>query len=268
MTPATRTPSAGSRSIDPRIRQRRLSVHRSRVRRRLRWTLAALVTVAVLVGVVAVLHTPPFSARVVTVTGAHPRTSDAAIVDAAGLSHHPALISVDPGATAARVEALPFIAAARVRRHWPDGVEIAVTERVPAVQMAGPGASWSVLDAAGRTLEITPAPVPGLRTLVVRTPTGVVAPAPVGGSLAPAAGGGLLVARTLPTAFSAQVDSITVAPDGTTSLVVDSGITVLLGPATDLTAKYEDVSSIIAHGALRATSTIDVTVPQSPTVGG
>jgi UDP-N-acetylmuramate dehydrogenase len=42
-----------------------------------------------------------------------------------------------------------FIATAQVERHWPDGVTIAVTERVPTVTvMAGPGAAWSVLDGA------------------------------------------------------------------------------------------------------------------------
>ena len=68
-----------------------------------------------------------------TVSGAHPHTSEAAIVAAAGLGRHPALISVEPGAAAARIEALPFIATARVQRHWPDGVGITVTERVPTV---------------------------------------------------------------------------------------------------------------------------------------
>jgi cell division protein FtsQ len=256
------------RAIDPRIRQRRVSVRRSQGRRRLRWVIAGVVAAAVVVGGLALLHTPLFAARVVTVTGTHPHTSDAAILAAAGLSGHPALISVSPGATAARVERLPYIGSATVRRQWPDGIRISVTERAPAVQMPGPGTSWSVLDAAGRTVEISPHQVPDLRTFLVQAPTGLLQPPPVGGSLPVGASSGMRVSRTLPLAFSGQVDAVIEAPDTTVSLKLNSGIRVLLGTATDLTAKYNDVAAIIAHGSLHPTSTIDVTVPESPTVGG
>ncbi len=267
-TPPVPPPVDELASIDPRFRQRRADIQRSRGRRRLWWIVVVVAASSLVVGIVGLLHTPMFSARVVTVTGAHPHTSSAAIVAAAGLDHQPPLISTDPGATARRVEALPFIAGAVVHRHWPDGVQIAVTERVPVVQMAGPGASWSTLDGHGRTLQVGPGPLPGLTVLVVRTARGVVAPAPLGGSVPPEAGPALAVSRTLPPAFASQVRSVSVAPDSTIRLALDSGITVLFGTGTDLPTKYEDVAAILAHASLHPTSTIDVTVPQSPTVGG
>jgi cell division protein FtsQ len=268
MTPTVRSSTDELAPIDPRIRQRRVAVERSRGRRRLLWILGVVVALCLVTGVVALLHTPLFSAQVVTVTGTHPHTSSTAIVAAAGLAHHPPLISTDPGATAARVEALPFIATAQVRRHWPDGIQIAVTERVPAVQMAGPGASWSTLDGYGRTLQVQPARLPGLAVFAVHAPGRVIPPSAVGGSLPASASAGLAVARTLPPAFSAQVVSVTVAADATISMALNSGITVLLGTATDLPTKYEDVAAILAHGSLHSTSTVDVTVPQSPAVSG
>jgi cell division protein FtsQ len=254
--------------VDPRIRQRRASVQRSRGRRRLHWIVAALVVVVLAVGAVALLHTPWFRVRVVTVTGSHPHTPTAAIIAASGLDGHPPLVDVPTGATAAKVAALPFIASAQVRRHWPDGVAIAVTERVPTVTMSGPGPVWSVLDSQGRTLETVPSRPPGLVLLVVHAATGPVLPAAVGATLAPTGAAGLAVCRTLPPAFAAQVLSVTVAGDGTVSLALNSGITVLLGTGDDLPAKYEDVAAIIAHADLRGATTIDVTVPQSPTVSG
>ena len=45
-----------------------------------------------------------------------------------------------------------------------------------------------------------------------------------------------------------------------------SGLVVLLGTVSNLPAKYEDVAAIIANAPLRGAHTIDVTVPQSPTV--
>jgi hypothetical protein len=58
-----------------------------------------------------------------------------------------------------------------------------------------------------------------------------------------------------------------VAPDATVTLGLTSGLVVLLGTVSNLTAKYEDVAAIIAHASLHGAHTIDVTVPQSPTVG-
>ena len=265
---AVRPPSEKRGTIDPRIRQRRVEVARRRGRRRLRWIAAALAAVILAAVGLAVLHTPWFSARVVTVKGSHLHTSTAAILGAAGLGGHPPLVSVDPGATAARVEALPFVASAAIQRRWPDHVVITVKERTPVVQMAGPPSHWSTLDGEGRTLEVRPAPTPSLAVLIVHAPWGPVPPGAVGGTLPAAAEPGLTVARTLPGAFVAQVVSVTVAPDGTVSLALDSGITVRIGTATDLGAKYEDVAAIIAHASLRGATAIDVTVPQSPTVTG
>ena len=224
----------GRPSIDPRIRQRRADVQRRKGRRRLRWIVGVLVVVALAAVAAVLLHTPWFSARVVTVTGVHPNTSQAAIVDAAGLQHRPPLISVDPGATAARVEALPFIATAQVHRHWPDGVAIAVTERVPVATMAGPGASWSVLDGYGRTLAVRPTRPAGLPVLAVHTGAPWSRRRRWAEPWAPPARTPLTVCRTLPPAFSAQVISVTGAPDGTVSLALNSGITVLFGTDDDL----------------------------------
>ncbi len=252
--------------IDPRIRQRRVAIRRDEGRRRLRAVAGVVAAVALVVAGWALLHTPPFSARVVTVTGSHPHTTTAAIVAAAGLEHAPPLVSVNTGAVAAKVETLPFIATAQVGRHWPDGLTIAVTERVPAVAMAGPRTAWTVLDGAGRALEVLPTQPAGVLVLVVHTAAGSLPPPGIGATLPSDARPGLVVGRSLPPAFSAQVVSVTTAPDGTMDLALNSGITVHLGTNSDLAAKYEDVAAIIAHGSLQGKTTIDVSVPQSPIV--
>ena len=56
------------------------------------------------------------------------------------------------------------------------------------------------------------------------------------------------------------------AVDGTVSLGLNSGLVVLMGTGSDLPAKYEDIAAIIANAPLHGAHTIDVTVPQSPTV--
>ncbi len=267
MSADRKPPPPPTPAIDPRIRQRRVAVRRGMGRRRLRWVLAGVVVVVVVVGGLLALHTSPFTTRVVVVTGPHPHTPTDTIVAAAGLSHRIPLIDVNPGASAARIEALPYVASATVSRHWPDGVGIAVTERVGVAVMAGPATSWSVVDAAGRTLAVQAARPPGPVQLVVQAPRGILAPAPVGGTLPAAAEPGLGVAASLPVAFAAQVTSVTVAPAGTVDLALTSGLTVDLGTATDLRTKYEDVAAIIAHASLRGKKVIDVSVPDAPAVG-
>jgi cell division protein FtsQ len=253
--------------IDPRIRERRLAVRRKQGRRRLRWVVGLVAVVVLFVVGWALLHTGMFSARVITVSGNHPNTSTSAIVAAAGLDGHPPLVSIDPGPSATRVEALPFVATAQVERDWPDGVTVSVTERVPMVMMAGPGTAWSVLDSHGRTLEVLLSQPPGLPELAVYGPRGGVTPPPIGGTLPSGAAAGLAVSRSLPRAFAAQVVSVTQEPDRTLVLGLNSGIAVSLGTDTELNAKYEDVAAIIAHASLVGATTIDVSVPQSPTVG-
>jgi cell division protein FtsQ len=256
--------------IDPRIRARRLDIARRAGRRRLAWVAGAAGAVAVVVLAIALLHTPWMSAQVVTVDGRHPHTPTTAIEAAARLGGRPPLIDLDPGAVAARVERLPYISAAEVHRQWPDGVRITVTERVPAVQMAGPGAGWSVLDAAGRTLGLVPGRAPELPQLVVYGPSGAAAAAPPVGRAVSGRGAlaALAVCRTLPPAFAGQVLAVAGNADATVTLHLNSGLTVLLGTTNDLAAKYEDVAAIIAHAPLGGAKIIDVTVPQSPTVSG
>ena len=103
--------------------------------------------------------------------------------------------------------------------------------------------------------------------LAVRDAKGApVAPARLGAPTDASALPGLQVARTLPAAFSAQVTQVVGNPDGTVDLALNSGLTVLLGRDGNLHAKYEDVAAIIAGAPLHGAKTIDVTVPQSPTV--
>lgn len=228
--------------------------------------IAAVVVVVVLGGGFALLHTSLFAARVVTVTGTHPHTTTADIVTAAGLSNRPLMINVNAGAAEARLTALPFIRTAQVTRHWPDGVQVTVSERVPVAVMAGPSGSWAELDATGRILAVQPARPPGLVQLLVTAKAGAVAPGRAGRVLPSLAASGLQVCQTLPLAFSAQVVSVSVAPDATVDLALNSGLTVVMGTTADLTVKYQDVASIIAHASLQGMKTIDVTVPGAPTV--
>ena len=251
---------AGSR-MDPRISARRSAVSRQQGRRRLHILVGALVLTLLLIGGWFLVHSPLFSARSITVTGDVHETA-AQVVAAAGLADHPPLLAINRGAAAARIERLPWVSSATVTVSWPDGVHIAVTEEIPRLVIAAPGNTWAVVSADGRVLQVTSgARPPGLLILSVPVPPGAS-----GSLLSPKDEAGLKVATTLPLSFSAQVTVVTVEPGGWVQLSMTTPIAVNIGSASQLTAKYEDVSSVLAGATLHAGDVIDVSVPDAVTI--
>jgi cell division septal protein FtsQ len=233
---------------------------RAQGRRRLRILVVGLVGTALVVGAWFLLHSPLFSARAVTVTGNVHETA-AQVVAQAGLAGEPPLIDVNGGGAAARIEQLPWVASAVVHVSWPDGVQIVVTEETPRLVVSEPGGRWASLSADGRVLGVSAARPPGLLLLTVPQP-----PGPPGTDLPSRNEVGLRVASTLPASFAAQVTGVTVEPAGWVRLSMTTPIAVDVGTATELPAKYEDVSSILAGATLHNGDVIDVSVPDAPTV--
>jgi len=59
---------------------------------------------------------------------------------------------------------------------------------------------------------------------------------------------------------------VTVEPRGWVQLAMTTPVMVDIGSASQLTEKYEDVSSILAGATLHNGDVIDVSVPDAPTV--
>ena len=150
---ALRAAAAPGAALDPRISARRTAVMREHGRRRLRVVVIGLAATACLVGAWFLLHTPLFSARSITVFGNVHET--AAQVEAqAALADHPPLLDVDAGATATRIEQLPWVRTAAVHVSWPDGVQITVTEETPRFVVSAPGGGWDSLSSDGRARRV------------------------------------------------------------------------------------------------------------------
>lgn len=248
--------------MDPRIRARRVAVTRQHGRRRLWAALSAVALVALGAGTWFLLHSAVFSARVVTVIGATHETA-AQVEAAGGLSVHPPLLDVSTAAVAEKIEALPWVQTARVTLHWPDGVRIAITERTPRLTAPEAGGQWAELSADGRVLATVPARPAGLMLFDAPAPVG-----PPGSALGASADAGLDVAATLPASFAAQVTEVKVEPGGWVQLALTTPVVVDIGSASQLHAKYEDVTAILAGAPLTVGDVIDVSVPKAPTVTG
>ena len=210
------------------------------------------------------LHSPLFSARSVTVTGNVHET--AAQVEAqAGLAGHPPLLDVNTGARRRGDRAAALGALGLGHVSWPDGVHIVVAERGARTSSCSePGGQLGDAERGRPGAGRRTARPPGLHP-ARRCPQAPGAPGSVG--LRPGRAG-LRVASTLPPSFAAQVTAVTVEPAGWVQLAMTTPILVDIGTATQLTAKYEDVTSILAGATLHNGDVIDVSVPDAPTVTG
>ena len=146
--------------VDPRMRSRRIGVRREAGRRRLQRLTLVLAAVALVVLGLAALRSPLLDVDRVTVAGTR-ETAPAEVRRVAGVERGDPLVGVDTGAIARRVEALPWVARARVSRSWPSTLTVRVTERTPVAQVRINAQRVAMVDAGGRVLvfrAVTPAP--------------------------------------------------------------------------------------------------------------
>lgn len=235
---AVPTSAASTRGIEPRIRQRRIGVNRSRNRRRI-WWLAALALVAVVViGVLALLGSSLFAVDQVSVTGAvytDRQVLDEVIEDLTGM---PVLL-VDPAEVEARIEEIPWVDDARVTTSFPDSASIEIRERTPVAAMAGADGLVRVIDVDGRVLALVDGQ-PVALVWIEGPGTLDVAPgqfASIGYSSAAS-----LVTKLTPD-IRTRVQSMLVTPDGADLVLVLSGdrgpIEVRFGSALGENAQIE-----------------------------
>lgn len=121
-----------------RLRARRREVRLAALRRWARRTTAGVIVSGVLAGGVAVASSSLFGLEGVDVTGAR-RVTPARVRAAAGLRAGASVLRLDLGRARARVEALPEVRSATVRRAGALRVRITVVERTPAVGVRAAG---------------------------------------------------------------------------------------------------------------------------------
>jgi cell division protein FtsQ len=245
---------------DARIAERRSDVRRAARHRRLAGLGALAVVVALVVSAFAALHSPLFAARHVTVTGAdHERA--AAVLAAAGIEGHPPLIDISTARAASGIDQLAWVASATVSRRWPESLAIAVTERTAVGAVALRPGGVALVDASGRVL-----------ARAGRAPTGLMLVTGVGA--VPAPGGGLgragaavtNLAAAIPSSLRPTIASVgRSAADGLT-LRLSGGTIVLIGPPSELGAKFVALATLLAnaHASLLSAHVADLRVPTSP----
>lgn len=257
---STRTPRspAARKTIDPRIRDRRVTVKRAAGRRRLRWFVAAVVLGCLAAVAWLVVHSPLLDVERVHITGAQ-QASAAEVRRAAGVHRGDPLLFVDTGAVSARVERVPWIDHARVDRRFSGDVDIHVTERRPVAWARRTPDLVALVDAQGRVLADTPSPPGDLPEL-----SGLTRVPRAGHDVAPA--GTARVLAQLPPELGLQTAQV-VTQGAAVTLVLRQGPQVRLGTPDHVAGKSSSALAVLRATAGAPPGYIDVRVPSAPVTG-
>jgi cell division protein FtsQ len=246
---------------------RRESVTNIDARPRRRWTglvkfsLVAVLLVATLaVAGEWVLRQSYFRVQHVTFVGVRHEPLSL-VLAASGLEAHPTMLDVNATTVKANLAQFAWIDAVHLTKHWPNTVVVSVHESTAVAVAFNNRHVLQYVDRDGRDLGVAPLHVnlPTLRYLHPRNATW-----PYGRAGRSAAS----VAAQLPPAFSAQVSIVTEDDHGVVSLRMTTPVTFILGPATQLHAKFVAIASVIATSTLRPGDVVDATVPGELAVTG
>ncbi len=246
-----RTDGAERVRIDPRIRERRIEVIRQAGRRRLR-VLLVVSTVLIALGIAFLVVTSPLlDVDHMTVTGARHVTA-AEVRAASGVHLHDHLPFVDLSRAAHRIEQLPWVRDATVRRKLPGTLAITIIEYSPVAYVRVPGGVMLVA-ANGHVIDRAPTPPP--HTVEVR---GVRLAPSAGNLLAPSDAAGIV--GRLPAVLARRIGRVDVSGDGLTLDVVGNG-EIRLGDSSDLGAKATAALAVLTNNGAARFRYIDVSTP-------
>lgn len=189
--------------------------------------------------------------RTIEVVGAS-RVSQAEITEALGDQLGRPLALVDAGAVKAVLVGYPLIASYSLESQPPDTLVVRIVEREP-VGVLQSGTVYTLVDAAGVTIERSDQPIVGYPTLMV--PGGASSK----GFVAAAA-----VIRALPAELRARVASVSATTaDDVTLTLVDSPAEVVWGSAENSSMKAEVLEKAMAATDPSQVNQYDVSSPSS-----
>jgi cell division protein FtsQ len=234
--------------------------------RRRRFRVARFTMVVVLVlatlGVAGewVLHQSYFRVQHVTFLGVRHEPLSL-VLAASGLEAHPTMLDVNAATVKAKLAQFAWIDSVHLTKHWPNTVVVTVHESTAVAVAFNAKHVLQFVDQHGRDLGAAPLHA-NLPTLQYVHPRAATWPFTRAGRSA------AFVAAQLPPAFSAQVSIITEDDHGVVTLKMTTPVTFILGPATQLHAKFVAIASVIKNSTLRPGDVVDATVPGELAVTG
>ena len=244
--------------LDPRMEQRRAEVQQEHARGRRRVVLVLIAIIGLGSATWALTRTPLLAVDHARVSGIDATTVDD-VLRAGHLAQGTPMTDIDEHGAARRLEALPWVRSARVRRAWPRTVRVEIQERTATAAATAAGGGWVLLDGTGRVLANAPAPPEDQPLLDGVPPAG-----PPGSRLAKAGRPALAVAAALAPELRSRVVLITAEPGGEVELRLRPEGVVRLGHPDRIAEKLSALRTMVARADLRRLAVLDLRVPGNP----
>lgn len=223
------------------------------------WIIIAFGAIVIAGALLFVFTAPIFDATQVAVSGNN-RVSREEILSLARLSPHSSIWLQNTAAIAHRIDAIPYIATARVARIPPSTIRIVVAERSPFAVLRS-GTDTVLVDRTMRVLELGPGdgPLPVFVAepgLALRLGDFVRAPSATE----------LLDCYQMMKAHHLAPTQVGLDRFGGLVVTLPSGLRLLIGQQSDLAAKLTLADAILAQVAMhgRRVAAIDVRAPSAP----
>lgn len=229
-------------------------LYAARLRARARWrrlsvTLTVAAALLALIGYLLLWHTSLIAVRGIKVAGVKSITA-AQVLTAAQIGGGGPMAALNTAAAAARIERIPQVASANVRKDWPGTVVITVTERQPAA-LVPDARGYQVVDSGGVVFGQVATATKGLPVITVSAPAKAAEVVP----------GALAALRALPSSVSKQISAITASDPYAITLRFTDGATVNWGGGDEAVDKARDLVALLRIGGGRH---YDVSAPDAP----
>lgn len=240
-----------------RRRHERQEIRRFTARKRGRhraWVIAAAILGVLVVVSVAGAYSPLLAVRTIEVVGAS-RVNQAEITAALDDQLGRPLALVDAGAVKAVLVGYPLIASYSLESRPPSTLVVRIVEREP-VGVLQSGSVYTLVDAAGVTIQRSDQPIVGYPTLMV-----------TGGPNSKGFVAAAAVIRALPADLRARVASVSASTaDDVTLTLVDSPAEVVWGSAEDSALKARILATTMAATDPSQVNQYDVSSPSAAIV--
>ena len=253
--------------IDPRLRARRAAVYRAEGRRRLNLLLAALAIIGTFFCGWAALRSSLLDLDHIEITGVTgARLTE--VQQVSPLEIGAPLKDINTRVFQNKLEELPWVESAEVEKSWPNKVKIDVTERIAVAQVERSYGKVAIVDGSGVVMaEGSAGYLHDLKLPSIKTALRANL-----GETEPHALPGLALIEAMPEDLSAWVDAVTYTPNdtptarGTISIDLIGSAAAHLGEPILLNDKIQALRSVLNGVELTCIRTIDVAVPDFPTV--
>ena len=237
---------------DPTFEDRRRKQERRERLQRVKWLKLAGVVVGAIVVVMAILASPLFAIRSVTLEG-NVYTSKEVVEQVRDLLKGASVFTVDTGKARTILLDDPWVSDVRITTHFPSKALVEIAERVPVVWYVGTDQKVRVVDARGRVSVV----LDGWPTKYLQVEgTGPSLDAGAVADDAYRAAAQLVLA--LPDEIRPKVASLALSPGGELSMTLKSGTVVRFGQPADLQNKLVLVVVLLRRQDPATLAVVDV----------